>query len=426
MKIKKYCFSLILASFLMLISVLPASAEVSANLGIQRYGARNLSKNESVYSQDIKATEGDNLEFSVNVKNFSSNQANEVVLYVYLPVSFPLDSNSIYIDGIRTGGNISNGLFLGNINANSQKEIIFKIKVNGYLNGYTAIQALTAGDNFNTDSQYVSITKNGSVNEAAVTSFSPAPTPVVTPVPTSTISAGQNQILGVNVLGKNLTKQDTNWQKTIKAEPGDLLQFSVMLTADRGVVVKNVYLKDTLDSFLDFVSGSVTVNNSAASNALINSQLFAGEVTVQEAKFIKFQTRVQNASQFGKDPIVLSNTVQSWAENNPLISDASSVSVTVKQTGEKKSTITSAVISTKKINSGTGNNVALTSTNPTEPAASKEIAKTAQKKNFLSGTIAFGSFGLLLILILLALVILLATFLAQEKKKNKEKTAAIS
>src|SRR3989338_10750833 len=144
---KKLYFSLILVFFLGLAIFSPflsASAVISSTVDIQRYGSRNISRSESVYSQNVTILEGEELEFSVNVRNTSSNQANGAVLYVYLPVGFPLDSNSIYIDGTRTGGNISNGLYLGNINTNLQKDIIFKTKVNSYFNGYAAIQALIA------------------------------------------------------------------------------------------------------------------------------------------------------------------------------------------------------------------------------------------------------------------------------------------
>ncbi|TSC73771.1 MAG: hypothetical protein G01um101444_463 [Parcubacteria group bacterium Gr01-1014_44] len=408
---KKLSFVLLLASFMALAAIPPVSAEISANVDLQRYGVRNLSKNESTYSQNIIALEGHELEFSLNLKNTSGHQASGAVLYVYLPIGFPLDSNSIYIDGTRTGGNISNGLFLGNIDANSQKDIVFKTKINVYFNGYAAIQALVIGNNFSTASQYVSVTKNGSANNTIVYGFTPSPTPWPTPTPTN-----QSHILGISVLGKNLTKQNTNWQKTIKAEPGDLLQFSIMLTANTGLTVRNVYLKDTLDSFLDFVSGSVKINDTPASDALISGQLFSGDLTASSVKFVKFQAQVRNAPQFGKEAIILSNIAQVWAENNSLISDSSSVSVAVKQTEEKKPV---AVVATVKKNTSSGLPIVATKSKLIAP---KETAKTASKNSFLGGTIAFGSFWLLIILILIALVIFLAISLDREKKKNRELT----
>ena len=155
---KKLYFVLLLVSFLSVTIIPSVSAEISANVSIQRYGVRNLTKSESVYSQNIKAVDGDELEFSVNINNPSSNQARGTVLYVYLPIGFPLDSDSVYVDGVRTGGNISDGLYVGNINSNSQKDILFRTKVNSYYNGYAYIQALVVGENFNSATKYVSIT----------------------------------------------------------------------------------------------------------------------------------------------------------------------------------------------------------------------------------------------------------------------------
>ena len=407
---KKLYFSLILGTFLGLAvfsPLLSASAVISSAVDIQRYGARNLTRGDSVYSQNVTALEGDELEFSVNIRNISSNQANGVVLYVYMPIGFPLDSNSIFINGTRTGGNISNGLFLGNIDSNLQKDVIFRTKVNGYFSGYAGIQALVAGENFNSATKYVSVTKNGSATNNTINNY----TPTYTPAPTPTT---QSNLLGVSLLGKNLTKQDTAWQKNIKAEPGDLIQFSIMLTANTSTMVRNIYLKDTLDSFLDFVSGSVKINDSAVSDNLISGQLFAGDMTASAVKFIKFQAHVRNAPQFGKDPIVLSNMAQVWAENFPLVSDSTSISVAVKQAEQPKpATVKPSPVARKN----TSANVAVVKTPLIAP---KETPKETDKSNFLTGAIGFDSFCLLIILILVALVIFLLISLDREKKKNKE------
>lgn len=404
---KKLYLGLILASFLGLAvipSISPASAVVSASVDIQRYGARNLTRGESVYSQNATALEGDELEFSVNVRNVSSNQANGAVLYVYLPIGFPLDSNSVFINGTRTGGNISNGLFLGNIDSNLQKDVVFRTKVNGYFSGYAAIQGLVTGDNFNSSTKYVSVTKNGSHPDNTINNYSPTYTPAPTPAPIP-----QSNLLGISLMGKNLTKPDTGWQKNIKAEPGDLIQFSIMLTANSSTAVRNIYLKDTLDSFLDFVSGSVKINDSVASDSLISGQLLAGDLTVSAVKFIKFQAQVRNAPQFGKDPIVLSNMVQVWAENFPLISDSASLSVAVKQPAATLAPVAKTTIS---------KNAAIAAKTPL--VIPKEDPKKTGQSNFLTGVIGFGSLWLLIILILIALIIFLTISLDREKKKNKE------
>lgn len=416
---KKLYFGLILSAFLALTLASSASAEISANVDMQRYGVKNLSKNEAVYSQDLKAVTGDELEFSINIKNSSGNQANGVELYVYLPIGFPLDTNSIYVDGTRTGGNVAQGLFLGNINTNAQKDIVFKTKVNDYFGGYAAIQALVAGDNFTSDSKYVAVTKNGSASASTI-SDSNTSSGNSNSTNNNPATANQNNNLKVSLLGKNLTKKETTWQKAVKAEPGDEIEFSIMLSPTSSLWLRNVQVKNTLDSFLDFTSGSVTIDNLPTSNNLLNDRLYLGDLSPQDTKFIKFQARVQNASQFGKDPLVLSDSVQVWADNNIKITDSASVSAAVKQS---QAAIGPAVSSSHKSNSGVkAPSISASSQTKFQLTAPKETAKTLQKKNFLFGTIAFGSFGLWLILILLALIILLLTFLVQEKKKNKNQT----
>lgn len=401
---KKLTTGLILSAFLGLGLASSASAEISANVDMQRYGVKNLSKNETVYSQDAKAVTGDELEFSINIKNTSDNQANGVVLYVYLPIGFPLDTNSVYIDGTRTGGNVSNGLFLGNLNANSQKDVVFKTKVNDYFGGYAAIQALVAGDNFTSDSLYVAVTKNGSASTSNISDSSTSNgNSNSTNGNIGTGTANQNNNLRVSLLGKNLTKKETTWQKNIKAEPGDEIEFSIMLTPTSSLWLRNVQVKNTLDSFLVLTSDN-----------LISDRLYLGGLSPQDTKFVKFQARVQKANQFGKDVIVLSDSVQAWADNNIKITDSASVSVATKQ-----SAAASTVVSSNKNNGGAKVIASAVNSNKKTQLTVPE-KKTEKKSNFLFGAIAFGSFGLLLILILLALVILLLTFLAQEKKKNKQ------
>ncbi len=407
---KKLYFSLILSAFLGLFLVSSASAEISANVNIQRYGVRNITRNESAYSQNAKAVDGDELEFSVNVKNVSSDQANSAVLYVYLPSGFPLDSNSIYIDGNRTGGNVSNGLFLGHLNAGAQKDIVFKTRVNALFNGYAAVQALIAGENFNTDSQYVSISKSGSETSAAVNGFTP--TPVPTP---ASSSVSQSNNLTVSLMGKNLTKEDTVWQKAVKAQPGHLLEFSVMLYTNTNLVARNVQVKAGLDNFLEFVPGSVKVDGSPVSGNLTTDPVAVGNVSIHETKFVKFQVRVQNAPQFGKETIVLSNAVQIWADNNVRLTDYASVSVATAGP-----TVKAAASPVKVLNSNGGSKIPTASNQKLELTVPKET-KTTEEKNLLLGMIGFGSFWLLLILILIALVIMLFILWRQEKKKNKEK-----
>lgn len=409
---KKLYFGLILGAFLsLIIPALPAgrstaSAEISADVEMQRYGARNLSKNESAYSQNVQAVTGDDLEFSINVRNTSANLATGLTLYVYLPTGFPLDNNSISVDGTRTGGNISNGLFLGNLNAGTQRDIIFRTKINSSYTGYGGIQALIAGDNFNTDSKYVSITSNGGNNNTDVSGS----TTYYTPTPTPYYNYNQNSFLSTSVMGRNLTKQEVNWQKNIKAEPGDLLEFSIMISNNSFTTARNVRVKDVLDSLLDPVPSS---------NALFSDRLWIGDLNYQENKFVKFQVRVQNASQFGKDVLVLSSTAQVTADNNPQITDNASISVSTKQ-GESKPV--AATVATSNKTSG-GQKVASVQTNQKVAlTVPKETPKTASK-NFLFGTIAFGSFWLLIFLMLIAFIIFLIIALLQEKKKSKEKEA---
>ena len=139
--------------------------------------------------------------------------------------------------------------------------------------------------------------------------FTPAPTP------------GYSSFVSVSKLGKNISKGDANWLKTVQAEPGDTLQFSIMLTSNGGATARNVYVRDFLDGLLQFAPGTVVVNSVSSSDSLINSGngLYAGDIYSGDVKFVKFQARVASAGNFPKIILLLLRVKTKTFSANSLI-----------------------------------------------------------------------------------------------------------
>src|SRR3989344_3974429 len=137
-----------------------------------------------------------------------------------------------------------------------------------------------------------------------------------------------NNNLRLSVLGRNISRGG-DLVKSFSAQPGDTIEFSLRVSTDSGNTVRNVYLSDTLDNYLEFISGTVRSDGSYASDSLINSGgLFVGDLYSGNYRTVTFQARVAPDYRFPQREIIVSNTAQVRADNTTLVSDSSSLTVT--------------------------------------------------------------------------------------------------
>ena len=110
-------------------SVLGASIVSGQSLSIIKTG-RNLSKNQSTYSDSFSANPGDQLEFYVQVTNNGTVDVNNVRVWDNLPQNISIISGSTTIDGANWGGDITgSGLNLATVKKGVTKNIKFKAEV---------------------------------------------------------------------------------------------------------------------------------------------------------------------------------------------------------------------------------------------------------------------------------------------------------
>ncbi|MBI2058030.1 MAG: hypothetical protein HYT63_03585 [Candidatus Yanofskybacteria bacterium] len=280
----------------------------NASLDLRTFNVRNISRGQSSFSQSVSVERGDELEFFINVSNFSSTFARDAWLEVNLPSYLTFTPDSLILRGGRLLNYDFDGVFLGNLSPGDQQEVFFRAKSVGYQNGTNQIYANLSGSNFSSTSRNVTVYQNGG--------FTPTPTP------------NNSSFVSISKLGKNISRGDTNWLKTVQSEPGDIVQFSIMLTSNGGVTARNIYVRDFLDGLLEFVPGSVVINSVSSSDSLVNGNgLYVGDIYPGDIKFVKFQARIASASRFPRANTIISNRAEVRGSNISTQSDDSSVNV---------------------------------------------------------------------------------------------------
>ena len=320
---RKNAFRGLLALAVVLAMILPFTISQAdyfySSLNIQSFGVRNTSRGEYSFNSQTSANAGEQLEFSLSVTNYSGTTIRNTALQVNLPSGLNVSSNYVTVDGYNNNSNLVNRIYLGDIYSGSSKQVVFRANVNSntYNNSYT-VYAYASGDNASSVSSSVTINSNNNNNNNCYESYGY----------NYNYNCYNNNNLRLSVLGRNISRGG-DLVKNFSAQPGDTIEFSLRVSTDSGNTVRNVYLSDTLDNYLEFISGTVRSDGSYASDSLINSGgLFVGDLYSGNYRTVTFQAKVAPDYRFPQRGIIVSNTAQVRADNTTLVSDSSSLTVT--------------------------------------------------------------------------------------------------
>lgn len=103
-----------------------AQAITGGALGVVKR-ARNLTKGQTVFADSVAANPGDRLEFQVQVQS-TGTASDNVSIRDTFPALLTYTGN-LKVDGLVVGGDVVNGLSLGNLAAGQTKTVIFEGKV---------------------------------------------------------------------------------------------------------------------------------------------------------------------------------------------------------------------------------------------------------------------------------------------------------
>ena len=83
-----------------------------------------------------------------------------------------------------------------------------------------------------------------------------------------------------------------NGQNTINASLGDTVGFTVTMNNSGTIAADNVVFQDTLESGLEFISGSVTVNDIPMAGASPSGGISLGTIDINATKVMRFQVKI--------------------------------------------------------------------------------------------------------------------------------------
>jgi uncharacterized repeat protein (TIGR01451 family) len=92
---------------------------------------------------------------------------------------------------------------------------------------------------------------------------------------------------------RNITQGQTGLYTSTNAQTGDTIEFSIKITSS-AQSINNMRATDNLPSGLNFISGSVRLDGSFASDSLVSGGLFIGSISSYQTRTITFQATVSS------------------------------------------------------------------------------------------------------------------------------------
>ncbi len=239
--------------------------------------ARNLTTGQD-WSNQINASPGNEIEFRLEVSCTGSLPATDVEVWDILPEGLTYVDGSTKIDDVSVGNNdlIEDRLSIGDLDAGESKEITFKATVDSSETFYQETTSLI-------NKGYVRANNASSVkNTSKIVVSKKAP------------------VFGVvylNKLGRNVSRNQTNFVQEITASLGEIIEFSIQIIAFNDSV-SDITVFDQLPSSLTYINGSTSVNGQSVNDGITTvNGLNIGSLNANESKTIKFRAKVVSASQ---------------------------------------------------------------------------------------------------------------------------------
>jgi uncharacterized repeat protein (TIGR01451 family) len=305
-------FLLFSTVFSLTYSFLPkaSSADYNQYLSISTT-ARNITRGDSSWQKTINANPGDKIAFSIQINSNDNNNLNNVIVSDSLPYQFSYVSGSVNLSGNYISGDITaGGVNIGSLYKNQSKTITFEACLSSTQSYYTNTTTLTnnayaKADNVSqiSDSAQVYVGNNNNYNNP---------------------SSGS---MGILETARNITKGDSSWQKTINANPGDKIAFTIKIYSNNNSTVYNASVSDTLPYQLSYVSGSTAIDGARVADGIAGGGIFAGSLSGGQTKSITFEAYVSSGNNFYNSSSALTNYAYAKADNASQISDSAQVQI---------------------------------------------------------------------------------------------------
>lgn len=278
------------------------SGSTYTNLAINKL-VRDNTTNNTGFQNSISANSNDSITYSIQVTNNGSNYASNVMVRDIMPSGINYVGN-LRLDGNYLGGDLTSGINIGSLSNGQSRTITFDAAVVSYSGTY-----MYYGYSNNLTNTATAWADN--ISQVQDTAF------------VNINGTTQNGNFTMSKLTRNLSN-GTGWQKTVAAAPGDIVSFSIQVTANSNNTASNVYVKDTLPAKMIFY-GNLQVNGIAVSGD-INSGINIGTLYNGQSSTVTFDARVLSADQFGYGNTSLINTAIAYNTSYSL-TDSATVNV---------------------------------------------------------------------------------------------------
>lgn len=208
------------------------------------------------------ATVGDNLYYTVVVKNTGSVNATNLILKDLIPSSTSFNIGSVIVDGIsKISFNPNNGFNLSDLSPNTSHTVIFSVNVS-------------------------SLPQNGKFDNSAEVNFTYKLTESDTPVTTTTYSNIVTTLIKIALL--TATKSVDKEYATI----GDTLNYTVTINNNGNANAFDLVFQDIIQSNARFVEGSVNINGVPYASYNPNTGFELDDISGYGSTIVTFSVKV--------------------------------------------------------------------------------------------------------------------------------------
>ncbi|MDR4171899.1 DUF7507 domain-containing protein [Bacillus nitratireducens] len=210
---------------------------------------------------------GDVVTYGIAVINDSTVPVKNIVL------TDIIDPNTLFINGTVTVNDVpfpfanpNTGISLGDFQPNDAAIINFQVVIKG-----------------------------GQINNLVTNTATASGFATVNPNEPPVVVEGDSNTVVIPFIPQNVSTTVVKTADHQTATIGDVITFTTVITNTGDTAIQNIRFQDMLDSSVQFVLGSVTVDNTSVSNVNPVSGFLIGSLNPGEARTVSFQVVVQSA-----------------------------------------------------------------------------------------------------------------------------------
>jgi len=292
---RKYFVGLgVIASLAALVAFLPDNLAQGERTGLDfaYFNGVNVTRGSS-QSNSLPADLGDELRFETKLVNNTGNYIGGIQLRVELPGSLYLIPESIIIHNwsgsstyVNYPANQPMPIMAGDLWPGEERIILFNARVSRLPRSSETVTLRLESEGY----PYAATARlaiNPNLNEGDLNQYNP---------------------LQVTKLARNLSRGETQWNKSVVAQPGDEVEFQINLSTSDPNGARGVFLKEQLDpGYLDYLVDSFRINNRQSYIRSINDEISLGDLARFQTTQINLRARVAPSYSFPQREIIVSN-----------------------------------------------------------------------------------------------------------------------